>query len=1318
MEERIFTNKQITENIKRRCNNMKDNLTNMLSSILEQPYRRIDLNKILITLPDGSQHISSDPNTVKSHTKVHFSNISNTTNNLPPDSLWNEWAHIYQPLNYIKPEWYNYILSPITKTELLNNISNLPLKKGAGPSTISNEMLKHLNPDTIEILLSLFNRCISTSHIPSAWKQANVYPIPKPKEWHYQLTHTRPITLLECTRKCFYKIITNRLSSTMLTYSILKGNNFAGLPGKSCQEPIHIINAISENARESKKECWILSQDMSKAFDLINRNMLDKAMIRLQFPQQLRTLLLTAFQDRTNQVITDYGLTDPYQLNNGIDQGEVFSPLMWCIYYDPLLCHIQSKTELGYTISTTLPSNLTTNPYTTNTESITVTNVAYMDDTTWIAPSKENMNEILSIASSFYQLNGIKINPDKSTLMVINSSKNNNNDTYATFNNIPIHPTATHTPVRILGVWFNASGSRKHHISSFKNTINTFKSLLYPKKLTGEQIKYIINHVLAPRLEYRYQTTFFSKKECSQLLSPIKKLFKNKLGLSRSFPNSAIHHPHFYNLFDYWQLQCQSMITNFIVRINDPSLIGEITYIQLKQLQSTLWIPFCPLLITQVLPMKLNYKNITAACITLMISSNLSCQPSSPFISSFNIKGGKNPLINIIPDQYFKITSSLKKHSILFLEQLLSCDCSTLLPTNMLFHRLPFSKFRKPPKWYNTLKSQLCDSQNNHLNPIPDLPHINPFIFPSLYIPSNDMRHKPIVASMTNSNLIIAKRISSTLYRHYTLNENTNTVSPCTGCQKSIYSPNAPCTIANINNQIYLACKRLSSSTYKLKIKISDVIYLIQNINNTQPIAVNNNISLDTSNSTNSQLIQSIFTSFPLQNILSSHTINNQSAQSLIFYTDGSISKFGQQDIKLSCAWIQIKDGNIQQSFSCSLTSFPSSTRAELMAIMTALITCPQHCSVSIYTDSQSSIQLLNNNPILNTTRNKFKIKNYSIISSIHHIKKSLSLKISFHKIKSHSGNKYNDLVDSLAKSALPEILQINPSSIKFHTPIIFNQQYVDYPLRSFIKINSNSQAIIKWRTQPILAKQIPSNIPINWSYTEFCLKFSHYSMFTENNSHFYHGSLFSFKLEILHNTLPTIKNLIRNYPTLLPPNLNCLYCNQTPENTTHLFSCQANSNLDSIPWPTIQQSIFSQISNWYTSSKLTQTKQSLQPLFQSNFNHIPPVLLAAGVAPLTLINFLYPIFSSHKKTSTILHIISYNLINFYYKNIWLPRCALLNSWLKLNNINLKNKTANQLYSPNPTTQTSSRSLHESNNSHINLINNFINTGSDFLLPR
>jgi hypothetical protein len=104
------------------------------------------------------------------------------------------------------------------------------------------------------------------------------------------------------------------------------------------------------------------------------------------------------------------------------------------------------------------------------------------------------------------------------------------------------------------------------------------------------------------------------------------------------------------------------------------------------------------------------------------------------------------------------------------------------------------------------------------------------------------------------------------------------------------------------------------------------------------------------------------------------------------------------------------------------------------------------------------------------------------------------------------------------------------------------------------------------------------------------------------------------------------------------------------------------------------------------------------------------------------LSNSIYSIFKSHKKSSLILHYISYNLIAFYYKEIWLPRCSLFNAWLKRNNINLKNKTSNQIYPLTSTIlQNPSRNSAFPNlptNSHLTLLNNLLETGSNFLLPR
>src|SRR5213080_632605 len=174
--------------------------------------------------------------------------------------------------------------------------------------------LQKLGSDANEILWKFVSACLRLNQIPNAWRKASIYPIPKPRPWECQLNNTRPITLLDTTRKAMVRLLNNRLAKIFVQESILNNTQFAGLPGSSTFEPLRIINEIIQDAKESKNELWILFQDLSKAYDRVNIKMLTKAMERLKLPLSFINLIANLFTDRENEVFTAVETTPFYKV--------------------------------------------------------------------------------------------------------------------------------------------------------------------------------------------------------------------------------------------------------------------------------------------------------------------------------------------------------------------------------------------------------------------------------------------------------------------------------------------------------------------------------------------------------------------------------------------------------------------------------------------------------------------------------------------------------------------------------------------------------------------------------------------------------------------------------------------------------------------------------------------------------------------------------------------------------------------------------------------------------------------------------------------
>jgi hypothetical protein len=278
---------------------------------------------------------------------------------------------------------------------------------------------------------------------------------------------------------------------------------------------------------------------MSKAYDTIHIPLLKKALKRLNIPEAMTDLIINIFTDRSNYVITNLDLTESYEVEDGIDQGETIALLLWCIYYDLLLTAIYNNTS-GYILNTTY-----TEYGKTKNLQAKLPALAYIDDAIWIAKSKQELQSILKTASSFFALTNIKVNPNKSVLVVTNSNDSNLNIVY---NNTTIEAIQPREAFHFLGCWYTTYKNHKPIFKIIKEEANSAIRRIKNANITEKQAIYIINTVILTRIAYRVQNTYLSTQLYKAITNYYTTIVKHKAGLARTVPNSTLFHHQIYGL--------------------------------------------------------------------------------------------------------------------------------------------------------------------------------------------------------------------------------------------------------------------------------------------------------------------------------------------------------------------------------------------------------------------------------------------------------------------------------------------------------------------------------------------------------------------------------------------------------------------------------------------------------------------------------------------------------------------------------------------------------------------------------------------------
>jgi len=118
----------------------------------------------------------------------------------------------------------------------------------------------------------------------------------------------------------------------------------------------------------------------------------------------------------------------------------------------------------------------------------------------------------------------------------------------------------------------------------------------------------------------------------------------------------------------------------------------------------------------------------------------------------------------------------------------------------------------------------------------------------------------------------------------------------------------------------------------------------------------------------------------------------------------------------MNVGWIQTHNNTILQTYSSRIKLWPSSYKAELMAILSAICTCPRNSNIQIHTDSQSIITKFSKiTSNLIPTHKQYSYSYWPIWHLLLNLIQSYQYTVTFHKVPAHSNNTFNNEADKLA---------------------------------------------------------------------------------------------------------------------------------------------------------------------------------------------------------------------------------------------------------------------------------------------------------------
>jgi Reverse transcriptase (RNA-dependent DNA polymerase)/Endonuclease/Exonuclease/phosphatase family len=290
----------------------------------------------------------------------------------------------------------------VTSSEVTTAITRLKPNKNDGGRGLSTNHLKFASVELAIHTACLFSGLLTHGCVIDDFLLSTTVPIPKGR--NVNLTDSenyRGITLSSVFGRIFDLIVlqrySNKLDSCELQFGF-KQNRSTSMCSMVAKEVISYYTSSNTSVH-----CVFL--DSSKAFDKIHYGKLFKLLLDRHIPPCVIRVLLNIYTDQQIRVLWNGEYSNSFPVKNGVKQGAIISPILFCVYLDMLLTELK-RAGFGCFIGNWFAAAL-----------------AYADDLILLAPSARAMRRMLSICDSFAAEYCVTFNNTKSKCITFHCSK-------------------------------------------------------------------------------------------------------------------------------------------------------------------------------------------------------------------------------------------------------------------------------------------------------------------------------------------------------------------------------------------------------------------------------------------------------------------------------------------------------------------------------------------------------------------------------------------------------------------------------------------------------------------------------------------------------------------------------------------------------------------------------------------------------------------------------------------------------------------------------------------------------------------------------